>query len=175
MTRQLLSIVFILPTLLTISACVSQPYRVEYPNTPAARYNAEQGLYYLHYGQTERAAEKFNLAKEQAPRDPLVMDALAFYYEKSGDIPLANQTYFNAMLLDPNSGTLRNNYGAFLCRNGYTKESIDYFMRASQVPNYQESTVSYAHARFCTEKLGDGDDYAYYTKLLWQPNSQQAR
>jgi type IV pilus assembly protein PilF len=174
-TRQLLSILFIFITLLTVSGCSTDSYHVDYPNTPAARYNAEQGLYYLHHGETHLAAEKFNLALTQAPRDPLVLDALAFYYEKSGDIGLANQTYFDALLLDPRSGTLRNNYGAFLCRNGYTLESINYFMRAAVVPYYREATESYANARYCTEKLGAGDEYAYYTNLLWQPIPQQAR
>jgi type IV pilus assembly protein PilF len=175
-TRQLLSNLLIFSSLL-LPACGMQhdSYHLDYPNLPAARFNAEQGMRYLHNGQTNLAAEKFNLAKDQAPRDPLVMDALAFYYEKSGDKELANQTYFNALLLDPHSGTLRNNYGAFLCRNGYSAASIDYFMKAARVPNYRDADGAYANARYCVEKLGAGDEYAYYTKLLWQPNQQQAR
>jgi type IV pilus assembly protein PilF len=174
-TRQLLSSLLILTTTLLMGCSLRKDtYYVDYPNLPAARFNAEQGLRYLHNGQTNLAAEKFRLAQEQAPRDPLVMDALAFYYEKSGNLALANQTYFNALLLDSHSGTLRNNYGAFLCRNGYSPESIIYFMKA-QVPNYRETSSAYANARYCVEKLGAGDEYAYYTKLLWQPNPKQAR
>ncbi len=178
MTRQLLSSCLILSTSLLLGCSMSMhrdSYHLDYPNLPAARFNAEQGLRYLHNGETNMAAEKFNLAVEQAPRDPLVMDALAFYYEKSGDLALANQTYFNALLLDWRSGTLRNNYAAFLCRNGYSKQSIDYYMKAAGVPNYRDAEGAYANARYCVEKLGAGDEYAYYTKLLWQPNSKQAR
>ena len=177
MTRPLLScLLIIIPLFLSgCSGMQRDTYHMDYPNLPAARYNAELGLRYLHNGNTELAAEKFNLAKEQAPRDPLVMDALAFYYEKSGDIPLANQTYFNALLLDSHSGTLRNNYGAFLCRNGYSHQAISYFLKAAEVPNYRDAAGAYSNARYCAEKLGEGAEYAYYTKLLWQPNPQQAR
>jgi type IV pilus assembly protein PilF len=177
-TRQLLSSLLILSTALLLGCSMSMrrdSYYVDYPNLPAARFNAELGLRYLHNGETHLAAERFNLAIEQAPHDPLVMDALAFYYEKSGDMALANQTYFNALLLDWHSGTLRNNYAAFLCRNGYSQQSIAYFMKAAAVPGYRDASGAYANARYCVEKLGAGDEYAYYTKLLWQPNSQQAR
>jgi Tfp pilus assembly protein PilF len=64
-----------------------------HPNEAAGRFNAEQGLYYLHSGNTILAHEKFVLAQNQAPTDPLTLDALAFYYEKTGDLELANDTF----------------------------------------------------------------------------------
>lgn len=174
MTRQLLTTISFCFIGLALASCSYNPtYTVEYPNLTAARLNAEQGLKYTHMGRTDLAQQKFALAMEQAPRDPLVLDALAYYYEKTGATDLANQTYFRALLLDPRSGVLRNNYGAFLCRNGYTQESIQYFMKASEVPHYAGSTDAYANARYCAEKLGAGNEYAYYTTILWKPTSQQ--
>lgn len=137
-----------------------------HPNEAAGRFNAEQGLAYLHAGNTTLAHEKFELAQQQAPTDPITLDALAFYYEKSGDIERANQTYFYALLLAPRSGTIRNNYGAFLCRNGYSHESIAYFLKAANTPHYSETANAYANAIFCAERLGDTAEYAYYTRLL---------
>jgi type IV pilus assembly protein PilF len=173
-TRQLLTIIFLCFSGLVLTACSYNPtYTVDYPNLASARYNAEQGLKYTHLGRTDLAHEKFELAMQQAPHDPLVLDALAYYYEKTGNIDLANVTYFRALTLDPRSGVLRNNYGAFLCRNGYPQESIQYFMKASEVPHYAGSIDAYANARYCAEKLGANSEYAYYTTILWKPTSRQ--
>jgi type IV pilus assembly protein PilF len=144
-----------------------------HPNEAAGRFNAEQGLYYLHSGNTILAHEKFVLAQNQAPTDPLTLDALAFYYEKTGDLELANDTYFYALLQDPNSGTIRNNYGAFLCRNNYSRDSILYFLKAAKTPHYADAAEAYANAKFCAERLGDKTEYAYYTKLLRNPIPKQ--
>jgi type IV pilus assembly protein PilF len=158
-TRTLLSLALLCTAGLTLTACSTPAPRasmdITHPNEAAGRFNAEQGLYYLHSGDTALAHEKFVLALEQAPTDPLTLDAAAFYYEKTGDITLANNTFFYALLLAPNSGTIRNNYGAFLCRNGYSHESILYFMKAAKTPHYADATEAYANAKFCAERLGD--------------------
>jgi type IV pilus assembly protein PilF len=172
-TRMLLSLALACIVGLTLTACsIPAPpasMNITHPNEAAGRFNAEQGLFYLHSGDTIVAHEKFVLALEQAPTDPLTLDAAAFYYEKTGDLTLANNTFFYALLLAPNSGTIRNNYGAFLCRNGYSHESILYFMKSAKTPHYADAAEAYANAKFCAERLGDKAEYAYYTKLLRNP------
>jgi type IV pilus assembly protein PilF len=176
-TRTLLSLILPCCISLTLTACFghseSGSMNISHPNEAAGRLNAEQALYYLHSGETSVAHEKLALALEQAPTDPLTLDAAAFYYEKTGDLKLANDTFFYALLLDPRSGTLRNNYGAFLCRHNYSHESILYFLKAAKTPHYAEAAEAYSNAKFCAERLGDTTEYAYYTKLLRNPIPKQ--
>jgi len=147
------------------------------PNLSAARFNAELGLHYLQFGKINSAKEKFNLALEQAPNDPLVLDALGFYYEKIGAHDLANQYYFNALLIAPHSGTIRSNYGAFLCRNGYVSEGVFYLVDAAKTPHYPHARNTYQYARYCAEYLhnnvGDNTEYNYYRKMLNQSSPIQ--
>lgn len=142
------------------------------PNALAARPNAAEGLRYLHQGYIDRAQEQLHLALDQSPKDPLILDANGYLYETMGQIELANSYYLQAIVLAPESGTIRNNYGAFLCRNGYYSLSIPYFITAAELPHYAESQKALGNARFCNDliktKLGGSDEYAYYTKQLWE-------
>jgi type IV pilus assembly protein PilF len=137
-----------------------------------ARANAELGLTYLHQGESQLAQEKLQLAYSQSPTDPLVLNAMGYLFEKMGDLNLANSYFLAAMMAAPESGTIENNYGAFLCRNHRYRESIPYFINASQIPHFAQAKLAYANARYCVERLkttlGAEADYAYYTKLLWK-------
>jgi type IV pilus assembly protein PilF len=161
---------------LLLSACANTTngYMHTYsPKTPEARQTAALGLQFLHAGQTALARENMNEALEEAPSDPLVLDAYAFYLEKVGDLRAANSYYLAALIQKPDSGTLRNNYGSFLCRNGYYSQSLPFLLSASDTPHYPGSDYALANARFCAEHmrpgLGDQSEYAYYTQILWAP------
>ena len=144
------------------------------PNIPAARFNAQVGISYLKQGDTGAAQSRLQLAKAQAPNDPLVLDALGYYYEVTGDVNTANSYYSGAMIAAPDSGTVINTYGAFLCRQGYYGTSIPYFIRAAKT-HYAQADHAYGNARYCLEMLhttlGERSDYAYYNKLLWKTSS----
>jgi type IV pilus assembly protein PilF len=152
--RKLLSLIPYCIICLALGACNTDTHaslQTEYPNFNKARANANSAIIYLHQGETDRALEKINLALEQAPNDPLVLDSAGFYHEKSGEIEVANGYFFKALVLAPTSGTIRNNYGAFLCRNGYSKASIEYFLQAARTPNYAEAAQAYSNAKTCGE------------------------
>ena len=141
------------------------------PNAAHARPDAANGLNYLHYGLTNEAQPLMDRAVSEAPNDPLVLDAMGFYQEKTGRVDVAQSYFVSAMTLAPDSGTIRNNYAAFLCRNGFYKQSIPFFIRATEIPHYANAPTALANARYCHElmatTLGDRSEYAYYTRLLW--------
>lgn len=144
------------------------------PNIPAARFNAELAISYLKRGDTAQAQAKLRLALAQAPSDPLVLDTMAYYYEVTGNIDLASSYYAGAMIQAPESGTIMNNYGAFLCRQGYYSTSIPFFIKAAKT-HYAQADHAYANARYCASlmhhELGEHTEYAYYNRLLWKsPN-----
>jgi Tfp pilus assembly protein PilF len=87
------------------------------PNAQFAEHNAQLGLAYLEKGYTNLAQEKLQLALTQAPHDPLVLDSMGYYYEKTGELSQANKYFLGALLYNPNSETANRNYKAFLYRN----------------------------------------------------------
>jgi type IV pilus assembly protein PilF len=89
------------------------------PNTQLAHSNAQLGLAYLQKGYTDLAQEKIQLALTEAPHDPLVLDSMGYYYEKTGESELANKYFLGALLYNPDSKAARDNYKAFLYRNRY--------------------------------------------------------
>lgn len=153
---------------LPLAACIGysdhgRGMQNDYPNLINARKNAELGLHYLHQGYTDLANEKLMTAIKQGPEDANVLGAVGFYYEKTGEIDQANRYFYAAMLYNPNAIAARKNYAAFLCRNGYYQESLQYF---SQINPTIANTD--AEKAYCTQELqqalGDRARYAYDTQ-----------
>jgi type IV pilus assembly protein PilF len=142
-------------TFLTLSACTLQQSenrtQIIKPNSNYA--DASEGLYYLSQGYTDKAQKKLQLAIARAPNDPLILNAIAYYYEKTGSLNDANRYYLKAIkVAPPKYGTALANYGAFLCRNGHYKESLNYFCKAAQT-NYPYGNKALANARFCRQEM----------------------
>jgi type IV pilus assembly protein PilF len=136
------------------------------PPSPSAISNARAGLNYLHSGYTDKARERLKLALNQAPNNPMIIDAMAYYYEKTGEIIKANDYYRKAIIANPNSGTALNNYGAFLCRNGRYEASLSYFDDATDLLGPKMARNARANKIFCMRKmeasLGSRSASAYY-------------
>lgn len=160
--------VFTMIVMLAITSCGNTQHMTmstQFPNLNAAHKNAALAIRYLHKGYTNLAQEKIQLALEQAPHDPLVLDTMGYYYEKTGELDKANQYFTGALLLNPKSILARNNYGAFLCRNGMDNAASWYFQAPKQ-PSSAITNQIKANAAYCSQKtqfmLGDNGIYAYY-------------
>lgn len=119
----------------------------------AARYNTEMAIKYIQQGQMDRAQRKLALARQEAPNDPIVLNALAFYYTQIGDYGHATQSYRDALSADPNSPNTLNNYGTFLCRRGRYRQSLKYFVKAAGNLNYATPDAALANAGTCALKI----------------------
>lgn len=153
--------IFIIPLLL-FSGCMAhkQPPKPHYdPRLERARENAHLVFNYLHQGYTDYAFEKLQIALQLAPADPVILDTAGYFYEKTGRIKLANRYYKEATIVSPYSGIAKNNYGAFLCRNGYYRASIPYFLEAASMPRTPVTREALANAQYCRvqmkTRLGD--------------------
>lgn len=160
--------IFVCIMCLMLTACSYQYQRGNtlYPNAKYARANAASGLRYLHKGDTNSALAKLQTALQQSPRDPVVIDALAFYYEKTGEVNKADAYYVYALSTDLEQGTANKNYGAFLCRNGRYQESLFYLRQAANIPNYPNAKSVQYDINYCSQKmrhaLGEQSTWAYY-------------
>lgn len=170
MIRIFKSVLLLISTFALIS-CIHQqntPQRIS-PSQEAARENAHLVFNYLHRGYTDKAHEKLEIALQQAPRDPVILDTAGYYYEKIGILKIANRFYKQAVISAPYSGIAKNNYGAFLCRNGYYKESLPLFKQAAATPNTPITRLALKNEQYCglqlQSRLGESPTYAYDTHL----------
>lgn len=164
-----------LPALLVLSACQAshdtyqEKQQAAEMHGKAARLNTQLGLSYLKQGDRPRAKRKLFTALKLEPDSPEVLTALAYYYEKTEENEKAGSYYLKAMQLSTSKGPQYNNYGAFLCRQGNYKASIQYFLKAAQDPQYINTAAAYENAGLCAEEIPDYTSATgYFTKALEQ-------
>ena len=119
----------------------------------AARLYVELGLAYLKDGMVGRAKTKLLRAKKLAPQIPEVHSALGYYMESVGEIDQANSHYQNAIKKNPEGGAEHNNYGAFLCRQGYYQQSEKEFIKATEDPQYTNTPEAFENAGLCVLQI----------------------
>ncbi|WP_066095101.1 type IV pilus biogenesis/stability protein PilW [Xanthomonas massiliensis] len=102
-------------------------------------------------------AQARKLAEEAVRRDPASVDAhtvLAVVLDQSGDSARAGAEYKRATELAPGQGDVSNNYGAWLCANGYPAEALVWFDRSLADPNYRATAAAQANAGGCSLQAG---------------------
>lgn len=170
MTRTHFPHVFIYMIMFMLPACMPKyqhgTMESNYHNAKYAARNAAVGLHYLSIGKTNIALENLQLAMRQNPKDPLIIDSMAYYYEKTGQIKIANRYYVYALTANSDSVLANQNYGAFLCRNGYYEASIHYLDVAANLPNNPHAKTNRANLQYCQQELqralGDQATWAYH-------------
>jgi len=101
------------------------------------------------------AAEKE--AKAALKLDPASVDALtllAVIEDRQGRRDKAGESYRRAAELAPSLGATQNNYGTWLCGNGFAAESLVWFDRAISAPGYAGAGSALANAGSCALKSG---------------------
>lgn len=163
-----------LPSLVLMFACgllsACHYYSAKSDNfDEAARYNVQLGLTYLKQGDRSKAKIKLLKALTQAPNQPEVNAAMAWYLERCGDVNQARIYYQKALKFSANQGAQLNNYGAFLCRHGQYKEAESYFQKAIKDVQYEHTAAAYENAGLCAEAIPDyAKATAYFEKALEQ-------
>jgi type IV pilus assembly protein PilF len=125
------------------------------PNAEAAKYNLQLGLAYLKHGDVARAKSKLLLALHENPNDPIILDAMGYFFELTHDLKIAQRYYLQAIKIMPNAGAVHNNYGTYLCRHGYYRKAIEHFLLATKDINYLHVAAAYKNAGLCALKIQD--------------------
>lgn len=118
-------------------------------NENAAGINVQLGIAYYQQGDMERAKRKLLLAERQDPHSYLVMDAMAYFLEMTGEPQQAEQYYLRGIAVAPGNGSALNNYGGFLCRAHQFKKAEQYFLQAVEDTNYLSPAEVYENAGLC--------------------------
>jgi len=121
----------ILISLLLLTACETTHLKPK-NLIVASNDNVQLGLLYLQKNYLELAYQKLQLALSQNPDSVFANEALAYYFQQQNNMAMADKYYLIALKKEPNSASLLNNYGAFLClKNEYTK-GIHYLIQAQE-------------------------------------------
>ena len=153
---------------LLLSGCVSEPRpsgfkdKDDFDQIEAAKTRISLGLTYLNSGNYSQA--KFNLDKalEFAPRLADAHFSIAYYYQKVGELELAEESYQEAIDRAPKNPDIANSYGAFLCQNGKYQKAKKYFLKAVNSTNYISTAETYENLALCSQSQGEIDDAITY-------------
>ncbi|GAB3516837.1 type IV pilus biogenesis/stability protein PilW [Pseudoxanthomonas daejeonensis] len=105
-------------------------------------------------------AEAEKQAHKVLKQDPTAADAytlLGAVAARRGQAAQAGEHYRRAAELAPRQGEVLNNYGAWLCSNGYPAEALVWFDRALAAPNYRSPGSALANSGGCALKSGQGE------------------
>jgi type IV pilus assembly protein PilF len=143
-------LVLVLPI---VTACVTVGGEPMAQNEKASAINVQLGLGYMSQNNLEQANIKLLRAINKDPKSASAHNAYAILQERLLENGTAQKHYKIATELDPNNSEASNNYGAFLCNNGYEKESEKYFLMALKNPLYKTPAYAYTNAARCLLKI----------------------
>jgi len=139
---------------MTISACASFS-EVSDSDRRASTTNVQLAIGYLKKGNLEVAEEKVKRALTLNWKNPDAHTAAAFVYDALLKPDIADKHYQYAIEFAPESGANYNNYGAFLCKQGRWKESVEYFVKAANTPRYPTPAYALENAGACAKQIPD--------------------
>ncbi|MFT4197359.1 MAG: type IV pilus biogenesis/stability protein PilW [Pseudoxanthomonas sp.] len=124
-----------------------------------ARAHAEQvavGMAFQHLqsGDPDGAEKSARKALALNPQSTGAWTVLGLVAQQRGHAAEAGEDYRHAAELAPNDGGALNNYGAWLCANGYPAEALVWFDRALAAPGYATPAAALANAGGCALQTG---------------------
>ncbi|MEJ2534193.1 MAG: type IV pilus biogenesis/stability protein PilW [Gammaproteobacteria bacterium] len=132
-----------------------------------AELNTQLGNEYLSRGEYEVALEKLKRAIRADDDYAPAHTVIAVLYEQIGEEELAGEHYRKAVRAAPDNGDVNNNYGAYLCRSGRSRDAFAHFERALEDPFYRTPAVALTNAGSCALEEGDyAAAEAYLRKAL---------
>ena len=131
-------------------------------NESAAETNLKLGQAYMQQGQLEDALDKLQKAISLDPASAQAHTVLAVLLERIGRHEQAGRHYARSVELKPETGSLLNNYGAYLCRHGRYSEADALFLRELEDPFYRTPGAALANAGVCAAEAGEADKAERY-------------
>ncbi|MFT4997283.1 MAG: type IV pilus assembly protein PilF [Chitinophagales bacterium] len=145
----------------SLSACVTTTENSGFTNNSspesALLSHIEAAYEYLRRGDFENARRHLRNAAEINDRDATVHNAMAYSYELSGDLDLADETYRKAISLDGSLTSARNNYGVFLFKQERYKVAREQFLKVVKDTLYLRRGGAFNSLGVCELRLENYD------------------
>lgn len=159
---------------LFLSACVAHNDTADFDKRQAAKARVELALGYLAQQNNQQAKQNLDKALAYAPDDYLVHSALAYFYQRQGDVANARKSYLKALDLDNKQGDVYNNYGTFLCGQGEFAAAYAQFNAALNTPNYYHQADTYENIALCALSEKNAERYAESIAALEKADKSRA-
>lgn len=111
----------------------------------------------LASGELGQAESEVRKALRLDPESADALTLLGVIEGQRGRTEAAGQYYRRAAELAPDRGETLNNYGAWLCANGYPAEALVWFDRALEAPGYGSPASALANAGGCALESGQAE------------------
>ncbi|KAF1722352.1 type IV pilus biogenesis/stability protein PilW [Pseudoxanthomonas wuyuanensis] len=105
-------------------------------------------------GDFDAAEREVKAILKSSPESADANTLMAVIEDRRGRSEQAGAYYRRAAELAPGNGGVQNNYGAWLCGNGFAAESLVWFDRALAAPDYATPASALANAGGCALKSG---------------------
>lgn len=137
---------------------IAPSYQVKDSPEVRQRMEAERALALatqrLQSDDLDGAERAVRAAQKAAPQSADVQTLLAVLADRHGQAKQAGEHYRRATELAPGRGAEQNNYGVWLCANGFPAEALVWFDRALQDSDYETPAAALANAGGCAAQAG---------------------
>jgi len=128
----------------------------------------------LERNELEEALRYARRARRSQPKNPDAYTLIAVIESQRGRETLAGNAYRKAFDLAPQRGDVVNNYGAWLCSNGYPAEALVLFDRALTDASYESRADAMANAGGCALSAGQIERAEHDLKQALELNPDNA-
>ena len=142
------------------------------PPTQRAKIRTELASGYFEQRQFKIAVEELNNALALDNNYVPAWNLLGLSYAEIVDNLSADNEFNKGLSLSSNDPDLLHNYASYLCFNKKEKESVPYFIKATEDRFYQEAHKSFTWAGICSFKSGDIDKADEYLRKSIRLNPQ---
>jgi type IV pilus assembly protein PilF len=160
-----------------LAACATAKSRVTAPATlsPSAQVNLGLAQSYLESNNVEDALDRAKRAVASDPKFGETHAMLGLVYSRIGQSDKAGSEFDAALHLAPNSGSILNAHGAWLCEQGQFERADLEFRQALADPFYVNPVQAQFNAGRCAQKAGHLESAdAYLRQALEQvPNAPE--
>lgn len=119
-----------------------------------ARIRLELAVGYYNDGKTTIALDEL---KQSIIADPTLLEAhnlRGLIYMRLNDLGLAEESFRNALQINPQAASVEHNYGWLLCQQGRMPEAFRHFQTAINNPGYVDKAKSLMALGVCQSKAG---------------------
>ena len=144
--------VYLLILTLALGACETSPEKKENPAEERAKIaalNTQLAVAYMRDNENELALKKLAKALDADPKYVDAHNTYALLYSRLGNVQKAEQSYKDALRIDPINPSALNNYGQFLCQQKRYDEGQAKFLEAIKNPLYRSPENALTNAGLC--------------------------
>jgi len=141
--------------LFIVSGCAVKTERVGLDHKKTAVANTKLGVAYLAQGKYKNAMFKLKKALKHDSDNSNAHHYIAELYRRLEQNDLANEHFRQAMDLNEEDSSIKNNYGIFLCGIGSHEEGLRLLNKVLVDPLYSNKGQVYENMGLCVEKQGN--------------------